>query len=291
MRITAAVGQLAPGEDARANWSVAVRLLEQAADAGARLAVLPEQTMLAQRAGDPARFASLVREAWAWWPDALSDAARRLGLFVVAGGFAASDRPGAGGSASGIGAGLSGVLAEGAEGPREHDPRPWNVLLAVDAGGGVVACQPKTRLYDAFAYRESDMVRAGPRLVSGSGSQVVDLAGIAFGLVNCYELRFPELARGMVAAGAQALALGAAWVRGPLKEDQWVTLARARAIENCAYVLAAGTRAKDTIGRSMIIDSGGVVVAGLADEPEGLAVAVIDTDRVAEARTRSRSLP
>jgi predicted amidohydrolase len=270
MELTVAVGQLDPTEDARRNWSVALGLAERASAAGAQVLVLPEQAMLAQRAGDPARFASMARAAWDWWPAAVSAAAQSLSLAIVAGGFA----PAGDGPAS-----------------QAADQRPFNVLLAVDASGQTVACQAKTRLYDAFEYRESGMVRPGPGPGDPDGPRPVALAGVTFGLVNCYELRFPELARHLTGAGAEALALGAAWVRGPLKEDQWVTLARARAIENCAYVLAAGTRAKDTIGRSMVIDPGGVVVAGLADEPQGLALATLDTGRVAEARSRARSLP
>jgi predicted amidohydrolase len=161
------------------------------------------------------------------------------------------------------------------------------VLLAVDRDGGIAGCQPKTRLYDAFSYRESDLVRPGRPSAGGP----VELAGLTLGLVNCYELRFPERARALVAAGAWILTVSAACARGPLKEDHWVTLARARAIENCAYVLAAGARAKDTIGRSMIIDPGGVVRAGLADEPEGLTMTELDTDLIAETRARTRSLP
>ncbi|MDR0627709.1 MAG: hypothetical protein LBG11_10735 [Bifidobacteriaceae bacterium] len=255
-----AVGQLAPGPEAEANWSVALRLIERAAASSAKLLVLPEQTMLNQQPGDPAAFARLADQTWAWWPEALAKAARRFSIALVAGGFASSE---------------------------DEDPRPSNVLVAVNAVGQVVAIQPKTRLYDAFSYRESEMVRPGPP----DAGAPVELAGLRLGLINCYELRFPERARALVAAGAEVLTLSAAWVRGPLKEDHWLTLARARAIENCAYLLAAGTRAKDTIGRSMIIDPGGVIRAGLADEPEGIALAEIDSELVAATRARTASLP
>jgi predicted amidohydrolase len=289
MKTTVAVGQLAPTEDTQDNWRAAARLIEAASGQGAQLLILPEQTMLAQRAGDPARFAALASEAWAWWPNALADAARRFDIALVAGGFATLSDPAR--TVSDLASGLSRRLAaQSGSAPADSDPRPWNVLLAVNQRG-VVTCQAKTRLYDAFNYRESDMVRPGRGPEYDPEPNPVDLAGVRFGLINCYELRFPELARGLIAAGAQALALGAAWTRGPLKEDQWGTLARARAIENCAYVLAAGTRAKDTIGRSMVISPGGVVIAGLADEAEGLAVTTIDTDCVLEARQRAGSMP
>ncbi|MDR0592898.1 MAG: hypothetical protein LBG60_06515 [Bifidobacteriaceae bacterium] len=296
-----AVGQLAPGDDAGANWAAASRLIEQAAAGGAKLVVLPEQTMLAQPPGQPQRFARLAAAAWEWWPQALSDAARRLGVAVVAGGFAAASaqpfaaRPvGRAASDPGLASNHSGPGHQSDQsdqtdqpGAADQDLRPWNVLVAVDQDGNPAACQAKTRLYDAFSYRESDFARPGPP----HPTRPVDLAGLRLGLVNCYELRFPELARELVLGGAEVLTLSAAWARGPLKEDQWATLARARAIENCAYVLAAGTRAKDTIGHSMIIDPGGVVRAGLSGEPEGLALAEVDTDVIAQTRALVGSVP
>ncbi|MDR2381545.1 MAG: hypothetical protein LBE08_10325 [Bifidobacteriaceae bacterium] len=274
MEITVAVGQLDPTEDAARNWEVGFTLARRAAEAGAEVLVLPEQAMLVQHPGDPQRFADLAAAAWAWWPQALRDAAGELSLGIVAGGFAP---PGSGGD--GRAPGSSAADAPG-------DARPFNVLVAVDPAGELEYCQAKTKLYDAFDFRESGMVRPG-----AGDSRPVQLAGVRFGLVNCYELRFPELARRLVGLGAEALCISAAWVRGPAKEDHWVTLARARAIENSAYVLAAGTRAEDTIGRSMVIDPGGVVIAGLADEPQGIAVAQLDTARLRAVRERTRSAP
>ncbi|MDR2567038.1 MAG: hypothetical protein LBC97_13485 [Bifidobacteriaceae bacterium] len=329
MKIKVAVGQLAPTEDAAANWEAAMRLAEQAAQGGARLLVLPEQTMLAQRGEDAAHFAALVAPAWDWWPQAVRDAARRLDLAIVAGGFApfgapmapcwhggcpdsagraadpAAKAPDAAGRSwdgrPGFPAMANAGTAEDSEAHGRADSpggagatpdgpegtRPWNVLLAWDPADGIIAVQAKTRLYDAFGGRESAMVRPG----EAGMVRPVRLAGLTLGLVNCYELRFPEHARQLARAGAEILTLSAAWARGPLKEDQWATLARARAIENCAYLLAAGTRAKDTIGRSMIIDPAGIIRAGLADEPEGLAIAEIDTDLVAATRARVGSVP
>jgi apolipoprotein N-acyltransferase len=70
----------------------------------------------------------------------------------------------------------------------------------------------------------------------------------------------------LIDAGADVLAVPAAWVRGPLKEDHWVTLLRARAIENTAYVIGAAQTGSHYCGRSMIIDPMGVIVASLGDE-------------------------
>jgi predicted amidohydrolase len=107
--------------------------------------------------------------------------------------------------------------------------------------------------------------------------------------MTCYDLRFPEFARMLIDVGADVLAVPAAWVRGPLKEDHWVTLLRARAIENTAYVIGAAQTGSHYCGRSMIIDPMGVIVASLGDE-EGVATGEARAERVADVRRRNPSL-
>src|SRR6185436_19273687 len=115
------------------------------------------------------------------------------------------------------------------------------------------------------------------------------VGGLSLGLLTCYDLRFPELGRDLVDAGADTLVVPAAWVRGPLKEDHWATLLRARAIENTTYVLAAGQCGSQYIGASMVVDPMGVVIAGSGPD-EGVANARIERRLVDEARRRNPSL-
>ncbi len=110
-----------------------------------------------------------------------------------------------------------------------------------------------------------------------------------FGVLTCYDLRFPELARALADRGADALLVPAAWVQGPLKEDHWMTLARARAIENTSYLLGSCQVSSMYSGRSLIVDPLGVVVASLGEQP-GVAVAEIGAERVAAVRARLPSL-
>ena len=107
---------------------------------------------------------------------------------------------------------------------------------------------------------------------------VADLAGLRVGLLTCYDIRFPELARSLVAQGADLLVVPAAWAAGLFKEEHWVTLVRARAIENTVWVAAAGqvpdpesprTRAPTGIGRSMLVDPMGTVRLDLGPLPGG----------------------
>ena len=165
---------------------------------------------------------------------------------------------------------------------RADDPRrPVNTLVL---RGAVNADYRKIHLYDSFGYRESDSITPGPITTT-----VVDLAGLRVGLMTCYDLRFPELARALVADGADVLVVPAAWVAGPRKVDHWTTLARARAIENTAYVVAVGQPAPRYTGHSIVVDPLGEVLAEAGEDATTLTVD-LDPDVVAEARRTNPSL-
>lgn len=89
--------------------------------------------------------------------------------------------------------------------------------------------------------------------------------------------------------GAEVIVMPTSWVSGPLKEDHWVTLVRARAIENVCWFVAASQIRPDRIGRSLVIDPMGVVVADGGEE-QGLVVAEVDLDRLRRVREKNPSL-
>ena len=165
---------------------------------------------------------------------------------------------------------------------RSPEPeRPYNTLLV---RGAARAAYRKIHLYDSFGYRES------ARLTGGEWEPVVvELGGLRLGLMTCYDLRFPELARDLVAAGAEALVVPAAWVAGERKVDHWTTLVRARAIENVCYVVAAAQPGPRYTGHSMIVDPLGDVLAE-AGEGEETITATLDPAVVAQARETNPSL-
>lgn len=163
------------------------------------------------------------------------------------------------------------------------DPdRPFNTLVLTGPGG--TATYRKIHLYDSFGNRESDTVTAGPLT-----PVVTRVADLSVGLMTCYDLRFPELARALSADGAEVLVLPAAWVAGPGKVDQWQTLLRARAIENLCWVVAAAQPGPRYSGHSMVVAPTGDVVAEAGDGEE-LIRATLDLDAVREARRRNTSL-
>ncbi|HIV58204.1 MAG TPA: carbon-nitrogen hydrolase family protein [Candidatus Stackebrandtia faecavium] len=153
--------------------------------------------------------------------------------------------------------------------PSDHG-KVYNTAVAIDAGGGLVSTYRKIHLFDAFSFAESDDVSAG------NEPAIVDIAGTRIGLVTCYDLRFPELFRALVDRGAEAFVIIAAWAQGTFKEEHWMTLVRARAIENTMWTVAvdkAGDQTKPPsgartgIGRSIVVDPMGAVRVDLGMFP------------------------
>jgi predicted amidohydrolase len=162
--------------------------------------------------------------------------------------------------------------------------RPANTLLAVGPAGDQAAVYRKVHLYDAFGYRESDVLAGGPVQAA-----TLAVGGWTIGLMTCYDLRFPEQARALVDAGADLLVVPAAWVRGPSKEHHWATLLAARAIENTVYVAGVAKAGPRYCGLTRLVDPMGRVVAGLGEQ-DGAIAAVVDHARVADVRTVNPSL-
>lgn len=165
--------------------------------------------------------------------------------------------------------------------PGDDPGRPFNTLVV---RGAAEASYRKIHLYDSFGYRESDRLSAG-----AIEPVLVDVAGFRVGLMTCYDLRFPELGRRLVDAGAEVLVVPAAWVAGPRKVDHWRTLARARAIENTVFVVAAGQPGPRYSGHSLVVDPLGDMLAEAGEGPEVLS-AELDRESLATARRTNPSL-
>jgi deaminated glutathione amidase len=166
---------------------------------------------------------------------------------------------------------------------RGDDPaRPLNTLVL--AQRGQVSTYRKIHLYDSFGYEESRTVSPG-----AVEPAAVDLDGFPLGLMTCYDLRFPELARALAVAGAEALVVPAAWVAGERKVEHWRTLLRARAIENTVWVVGVGQPGPRYTGFSTVIAPTGDVVVEAGPDAAVLD-AVLDRDAVAEVRRTNPSL-
>ena len=253
--VSVAVCQFAPSASRRGNRERIAELTAGAVSRGARLIVFPEYAsyFVDPMDGSLAENAETLEGEFV---SALMALAAEHDVTIVAG------------------------LTERADDPA----RVRNAVVAVDADG-VRAVYRKQHLYDAFGQAESDWVEPGEL----DAASVFDLDGLRFGVMTCYDLRFPEVARTLMDAGADALVVPAEWVRGPLKEHQWTTLLAARAIESTAYVIAADHPAPIGVGHSQIIDPQGVVLAGVGTA-EGIAVAHLDRAVIDQTREVNPSL-
>ena len=104
--------------------------------------------------------------------------------------------------------------------------------------------------------------------------------------MTCFDLRFPEMAGALLRRGATAIAIGAAWVEGPLKDEQWMTLLRARAVETTSFVIAAAQPGPNYCGRSCIVHPNGTVLAQADKSGSCMITADLNDDELQEVRLR-----
>jgi predicted amidohydrolase len=260
-----AVCQLNAGEDVERNLADAERLLHEAADGGADLAALPE---VFGYLGSPRRVAELAAPLDDHPVCArLAAVARERSIWVV-----------------------GGSVFE-----REGD-KVFNTSPLFDRHGELVARYRKIHLFDVDLpgqppFRESATYAAGHELVTHE----TEFGRI--GLSICYDLRFPELYRGLMALGAEVVLVPAQfqWATG---KDHWHVLLRARAIENQCFVVAPGQwgaygareQHRRSFGHSLVLDPWGRVLAEAPEEGSGVTFADLDFTELRVVRDRLPSL-
>ncbi len=250
------------GPDVSANLTLAGRLLEEAAQDGCQLAVLPENfALMPERGKDKARYAEHPGEGPL--QDFLAEAARRNGLWIVAGSMPL----------------VSPAIAEG---------RVYGACPVYDANGQPQALYRKIHLFDVDLVDKQESYRESNSMYPGDEVVVVDSPCGRIGLTICYDLRFPEMFRRLVDDGATVFTVPAAFT-ATTGEAHWHTLLRARAIENLAYVIAPGQYGRhpdnrSTFGHSLICDPWGRI---LAERATGNCVVAADIDPALPARLRS----
>lgn len=249
-KIAVAVAQFAPGNDKETNLVAVRNLATEAARLGAKLVVFPEYSsyFVPELGREAVEAAEPIDGPFA---TALGALAKVLGIHIVAG------------------------MLE----PAASADRVSNTVIAVDPHGERVAKYRKMHLYDAFGQKESDWIAAGPI----EAPETFEVGGLTVGLQTCYDLRFPEVTRRLVDAGADIVAVPSEWVRGPLKEHHWRTLVIARALENTIYVVAADHAPPVGVGNSMVVDPMGVELVTIGETTD-VAVTWVAAARLDEVR-------
>ena len=255
-----ALYQAQSGIEPAANAAALVAAVREAASGGAAMLFTPEMSGMLDRDRERA-FAKARSEDEDVVLAAVSAAAREAGIWVHLGSLAVR--------------GETGKLA--------------NRGFVIDDSGRIVARYDKIHLFDVDlatgeSWRESAMYQPGREAVVIEGTPVGRL-----GLAICYDLRFPALFERLSEAGAQVIALPAAFTV-PTGEAHWQILLRARAIEAGLFLVAAAQAGhhedgRETYGHSLVVDPWGKVMLELDRQP-GVAFAEIDLAMIAAVRSR-----
>ncbi|HEX8625054.1 MAG TPA: carbon-nitrogen hydrolase family protein [Allosphingosinicella sp.] len=259
-----ALYQARTGIDPEANAAALVAAVEKAASGGAAILFTPEMSGLLDR--DRTRAAAKLRtEAADPVLAAMRSAAARAGMWVQLGSLA--------------------IL-------QEEGGKLRNRAFLIDGEGEVRATYDKLHLFDVDlptgeSWRESASYAPGGRAV------VADSPAGPLGLSICYDLRFPDLYRALTDAGAEVLAIPAAFTV-PTGRAHWHVLMRARAIEAGAFVVAAAQwgrheDGRETFGHSLVVGPWGEVLLDMG-EGEGVGFAEIDLAEVEAVRGRLPAL-
>jgi predicted amidohydrolase len=256
MKFFAAAVQMLASSDKAANLDEASRWVRTAAAQGARLVVLPEVFIWRGDKSDERRSAEPVPGPTS---QELARLARELGIYLL-GGSILEEIPG--------------------------NEKAYNTSLLFGPKGELLASYRKIHLFDVDLAQGVSLRESATRAF-GSSIVVAETELCRMGLTVCYDLRFPELYRGLVTEGAQLIFVPSAFT-AYTGQAHWEPLLRARAIENQVYIIAPdqfGKSAKsfETHGHSMIVDPWGKILDELPDGP-GVVVAEIDLDYLAKVR-------
>ena len=270
-RMKIAAVQMVSTPDVARNLEAAARLIQQAAQAGAELVALPEYfCLMGQRDTDKLAVAEAPGAAGGGPIQRfLADAARRHGLWLV-----------------------GGTLPVRVAADNEH---VLNRCCVFAPDGAAAAHYDKIHLFAFDNGRES--YDEGRTLCAGSQPVAVQAGPLRVGLSICYDLRFPELYRALMAQPGQppcdVLCVPAAFTH-TTGRAHWELLLRARAVENQCYVLAAAQggmheNGRRTWGHSMIVNPWGEVLA-VHEEGAGVVLAEVDAARIAQVRMQLPAL-
>jgi deaminated glutathione amidase len=252
-----ALAQVTASEKKGENLERGASLMGEAADAGAALVILPElfmaYTTLQQ---SPAELRDIAEELDGPFVTRLAEEARRKRIHLVVG-----------------------IIERSRKRDKVH-----NTVVMIGPDGKRIAVHRKLQLFDSFGYKESGRFEPAADIEGAFDTKIGRM-----GMMSCYELRFPEIARILARQGAQLIVVPTGWVGGRMKEEHLHTLAKARALENTVFVAVASQTGRIFSGRSVVVDPFGVPICD-AGEEEGLVTTEIDLDRIRRVRETLPSL-
>ena len=247
------LAQLNAGDSKDSSLKKAISIIEDGASKEVDLMVFPELYMAYLQPDDPIeKYMSVAEPLDGPFVSAISEEARSREMHVAVGVY---EKPESGG-------------------------RVHNTIVLVGPDGSLLSANRKLHCFDAFGFRESDRFKPADK-----PGEVAETPLGRIGTMVCYDLRFPEVARMQAVEGAEIILVPAAWVKGSMKEDHWITLTKARGLENTVFLAACSQPGRLFTGRSVVVDPFGVVICD-GGEGEGLIVTEVDLKRIGEVRER-----
>lgn len=248
-----AIGQITSSTNKQNNLTTALARVKEAKSKAAELIAFPEFLMAfspgSQSAAELTQVAETVDGAFI---TTLRAAAKANGIAIIAPIYETS--------------------------PVTH--RVFDTSVWIDAKGDVASVYRKLHLYDAFGFKESDKFHPGNDV-----APLINSGDAHFGMMICYDLRFPEMARMLALAGANIFVAPSGWVQGDLKVEHWQTMIKARALENGCFVIAPNQVGNIYTGHSMAVDPLGRTLVDLG-ETVGMEVIELDLKLVNEVREK-----
>lgn len=156
--------------------------------------------------------------------------------------------------------------------------RVYDTAFILNKSGKIISVYRKIHLYDALGFKESSKLAPGSKITPPAKTSIGKI-----GMLICYDLRFPEMSRTLASSGSEILVVPSAWVKGPNKEEHWVTINKTRAIENGCYVIAPGHTGNIYCGRSLVVDPYGKVLLDMKHKP-GIGIVDVSLDLVKKTR-------
>jgi predicted amidohydrolase len=249
--IRIALGQASTSEVKADNLRKGLKMIKEASEKGADLLILPELFMAYRQLSESRdKFTSVAERLDGPFVTTLSKEARRRKLHVAVG-----------------------VLERSEQRGLVH-----NTVVMIGPDGSLLSKHRKAQLFDSFGYIESSRIAPGSEFEGAFNASLGRM-----GMMTCYELRFPELARILTLQGARLIVVPTAWVAGRAKEDHLRVFARARALENTVFLAVACQTGRIFTGRSVVVDPFGIPVCD-AGEEEGVFLTEVDPKRIDRVR-------
>lgn len=252
-KLKLALAQIKTSKDYKENLNKILDFMKVAKECKAELVVFPETAMAFIPSNEGINFANLAQDLEGEFVSSILKASEELKIAVVFGFYEKID----------------------------DKNRAKNSVIFADCGK-IIHKYSKTHLYDAFSYDESKDI-----LASDEEIKAFETRWGKMGIMVCYELRFPEIARTLTLQGAKLILVPTAWVGGNYKDEHFMLLTKTRALENTTFLCASNQTGNIYTGRSAVINPLGLEICKLGVNDD-VQVCEIDFSEIEKVRA---SLP